>query len=123
MEFLEKILVDQALALVSGEIKARKEKKIEFKYKEIFHMEKAMYFSCHIKNNSTPVLLFRVGIQEIDCLVSKKDKLLVEGNESKVNAIQYIVAFTPNPDPLIEELGHEWHICAIEKVGIFQQLV
>ena len=86
-------------------------------------MEKAIYFSSHIKNNSTPVLLFRVGMQEIDCLVSIKDKLLVEGNESRVMTIQYLVALTPNPEPLVEELGHEWHICGLEKMGVFQQLV
>lgn len=86
-------------------------------------MDKSIYASSLIKNNSTPVLIFRINIQEVNCLVSKKDKLLVEGSESIVNSIQYILQLTPNPEPLIEELGHEWHICGIEKVGIFQQLV
>ena len=86
-------------------------------------MEKAIYSSSLIKNNSTPVLIFRLSMQEVNCLVSKKDKLLVEGKESMVNNMQYIIQLTPNPEPLVEELGHEWQICGLEKIGIFQQLV
>jgi hypothetical protein len=62
-------------------------------------------------------------MQEVDCFVSKKDKLLIEGNPSRVNSMQYLIAFTPNPEPLLEELGHEWQICGLEKAGLFQQLV
>jgi len=86
-------------------------------------MEKALFFASSIKNNSAPVLRFRIQTQEINCLISKKDQLLVEGKESQIQNIQYVLEFTPNPEPLVEELGHEWLIVGFERVGIFQQLV
>lgn len=70
-----------------------------------------------------PVLRFRIQSQEVNCLISTKDKLLVEGKESQIQNIQYVVELTPNPEPLVEELGHEWLIIGLEKVGVFQQLV
>jgi hypothetical protein len=86
-------------------------------------MEKALFFASSIKNNHTPVLRFRIQTQEINCLLSKKDHLLVEGKESQIQNIQYVLELTPNPEPLTEELGHEWLIIGFERVGIFQQLV
>jgi hypothetical protein len=61
--------------------------------------------------------------QEVNCLVSTKDQLLVEGKDGMVNNLQFILELTPNPDPLTEELGHEWLIVGFERVGVFQQLV
>ena len=93
------------------------------KYKQLFHKEKSVYKSAYIKNNSTPVLRFTVMTQEIDCLISSKDHLLVEGRDSLIQTIHYLIELTPNPEPIVDELGHEWLIIGLERQGKFQQLV
>jgi hypothetical protein len=69
------------------------------------------------------VLRYRINCQEVNCKISLKDRKIVEGNESLVLSVHYMIDITRNPEPIVEELGHPYMIVGLERIGVTQQLV
>ena len=87
------------------------------------YVEPATYVSAEVLDEETCIMRLRINTQEINCLISRKDCKVVEGNVTHVDTIFYMIDITRNPEPLIEEVGHPWLIVGLQRVGIVRQLL
>ncbi len=123
LDLIKKMSGEQALAVLSNEIKSRKERKIEYKYKELLYVDRALFHGANILDEDTVVMRFRINSQEINCKISQKDGKVVEGDVDLIESVQYMIDLTRNPNPIIEELGHPYLVVGLEKIGVVRQLV
>lgn len=123
LDTVKLVAQDQALAILSNEIKVRRERKIENKYKELLYIDPAIFHSANVIDEDNVVIRFRITCQEINCKISKKDGKVVEGDIDLLESVQYLVDITRNPTPVVEEIGHPYMVVHIEKIGVVRQLV
>jgi len=123
LEYIEKVSASQALGQMTGIIRFRKEKKATPKYKELIWLDKAQFLSAALPEPENPVFRFRLSCQEINCLVSKADGKVIEGDENQVESCQYNIDLCRNPNPEIDIVGHSWQIVHLERIGVVKQIV
>ena len=93
------------------------------KYKELIWIDKAMFINATLPEQDNPVFRFRLHCQEINCLVTKAEGKVIQGDEHQVESCQYNVDLCRNSNPEIEIVGHPWQIVGIERIGVVKQLV
>lgn len=74
-------------------------------------------------DEETVVMRFRINSQEINCLISQKDKKIVEGDEDLIENVQYLIDITRNPEPVVELVGHPYVVVGLERIGMFKQII
>lgn len=86
-------------------------------------IDKAQFIHASLPEPENPVFRFRLHCQEINCLISKTDGKVIQGDEFQVESCQYNVDLSRNCNPEVEILGHPWQIVNIERIGVVKQLV
>jgi hypothetical protein len=97
---------------------------VECLYKEVLYIDKATYMSAALPEEDVAVFRFRISCQEVNCLISKKEEgKVVQGEKDLVENCQYVFDVKRNPVPEVDEFGHPWMICGLERIGVVKQLV
>lgn len=86
-------------------------------------LDKAQFISASLPEPENPVFRFRLHCQEINCLVSKENGKVVQGDENQVESCQYNVDLCRNSNPEEDIVGHPWQIVCLERIGVVKQLV
>jgi len=89
----------------------------------LLYIDRAVFISASILDEETAVLRFRTNCQEINCLICKKEGKIVEGNETYIESCQYQIDIMKNPEPIVEEVGHDWIIVGLQRMGVVKQLL
>lgn len=117
---LQMICGESAYAMFNNEIKTRREKGAELKYKMPIYIDEPVYQSAEIIDQDNVIMKIKVNIQECTRLVDKKTKAIIKKGEIENNL--YLIDVIRNPVPFEEEFGHCYMIINYQKIESSIQL-
>lgn len=123
-KYLEKVCAGEALGFFKGLIAEHGTKGGVPKYKEILNVSFPHLVSSFVTDDRTPVFLFSIHFQEIDCLVDRKDPdSILAGDEDRMAAADFLVQVMPHPKPDLEAVGHPWLFVTVRQQNKVKQLI
>ena len=94
------------------------------KYTDILNISYPVLVQSLVTEDKTPVFVFSLNFQEINCLVDPKDPdTILDGNEHRMHRCEYVVYVIPHPNPDIETTGHEWCLMKVVMTNKVKQLI
>lgn len=117
---LKMICCESAYAMLNNEIKGRREKSVELKFKTPIFIDEPVYQSAEIIDQDNVIMKLKVTLQECTSLIDTKTKSTV--NKGVIESNQYIIDVIRNPVPFEEEFGHCYMIVNYQKIESTIQL-
>jgi hypothetical protein len=124
LKYLEKVCTGEALGFFRGVINEHNTKFGVPKYTDILNVSFPTLAANFVTEDKTPVFIFTITFQEIECLVDPKDpETILDGDESRMVACNYLVQVSPHPNPDVEATGHTWLFSNIRQQHKVKQLI
>lgn len=113
-----------AYAYLNSLITSRKERKQELKFKDLLFVDQPQFMTAMVTDEENVFFRFRISCQEMPSLIDKKTGKAVDATkEFEVESCQYIIDIEKASDPAIEEVGHDWVIVHLERIGVVKQIL
>lgn len=123
-KYLEKICAGEALAHFRGMINEHKAKFGVPKYTDILNVSFPVLEASFVTEDKVPIFCFSLNFQEIFCLIDPKNpETILDGDESRMVACDYVVYVMPHPDPDLEAVGHGWIFFNVVQRNKVKQLI